>query len=845
MLLFSPQHTGRADNFIVNPLLSQRSILIYHIHLWPLLVSSLFFTVSATSAGNTRTHDTEILQYYCLQYKKQQVVMAVMARLKKSPRLSAVLFSALLWHFTLVGAERGTQRKVLLHHQPSSLTYTPHEDRPSGQQQVENYLEADFSLGHNHQTISQKKDEEPLSLRPTTSADAQTEAPGAEEVEERCRTTKCIVKSKYKGVPLIETAQDIATWKTGTKSNIINGTKIQEELYSGQMGPESRSSSSTTLSQLVEELTTRRRAVLRHLHRQRRDDTEVANGDIEVPRNSYFVLCDHPPRKFSPSFNGHSNVCADRQDIKTYSFNTYKFCFDVYSRIWNKNLKYYPIKTDDNTEYRIYTDRDYISICLPLLYRFNHCKVHKFLTICSNNTILIDPYNCPVRRNREEYFISMVFWNYYDGETDCLEKICDGTYEVIVREVNGVKVMIENLATVHEGITCWQAMYPLNHFKYQEKKVYITNNIHWPCCYTMYRVTWARDPGEHGLHGGWSYLPGTCLAGEVALVVMVAGVAISGVVGNLLVVTVMVRGAHRGQPSGMLRMSLAFSNLLISLFVVVPSLYYHLVPFLAPPHISIWESGNIFIFADNFLTVDKGLPVFQGVLYGVCSIVCLMTTFILSVERLILTWRPLRYRDYFTVPRIKVFIALTWMTATLHTLILIVDEDGDFSTTWDTILKLPLGINSYKWNNWIYSTNIVNLLFLTLMCISSITFSVIAIINFVREQVRVTAEWRALEMRVSGPIREENIRIVTSQLIITHLFLLSVFPMGVAFVASFTMPSVNALHTYLSLWLFLASTGWNPWIYNMRSQQFQQDVRSTLQAVKAMLTQVLCCVYQP
>lgn len=97
---------------------------------------------------------------------------------------------------------------------------------------------------------------------------------------------------------------------------------------------------------------------------------------------------------------------------------------------------------------------------------------------------------------------------------------------------------------------------------------------------------------------------------------------VRGVVGNIKIVLVMIGIAHRNRESDMLRFSLTLSDLVITVFVVSPHLYYHVEPFLTytellPIETTIKGSENL-TAVDFIVYVEKGYRLFQALFFTSC-----------------------------------------------------------------------------------------------------------------------------------------------------------------------------------------------------------------------------------
>lgn len=548
-------------------------------------------------------------------------------------------------------------------------------------------------------------------------------------------------------------------------------------------------------------------------------------------------LCDHPPETFSSSFLGFPwEACLryDRKWIQSIT-DTMKLCKSIYTLTESNPQKitvgHY---NSDAGLLTVITHKTYVQSCLPLFRRFHNCEERESLTICwKEKVVFFHSYNCPHSLNDVYLPVFLLSNNTY-----CFQEFCEGWQGVVDGEVNGLIYRLTNTRHNLNTPSCGYVTRSLRHiYRQYNGTLYIIVNNNWPCCYTLYLVIWAGLPEAHGLNGAWSYLPLACQVGEVMLLVLVGCVMVGGIGGNLLVLLVMVSGGHLRQESSLLRTSLAFSDLLTATFVVLPAFIQHLTPFFSlPQYFTVTPDMHLTpvpvnvsstIYLTNALHGWSGFPLFQSILFNITSTVSLLMLLVLSLERFVITGRYLRYKDYFNYCRIVLAITVAWITSLVNALWFAASEGGILSAQWLTFVKLPTGASGFGTGgarNFIYHGQFVVYLMLG---ISVVIFSALAIFNYVREQLHVAAEWRSLKMKASRKYSRDNRHVLTTMTLMLTLFLTSTIPLGV----NITMNSIfytfqqQTLFSYLSWWLFMAGSAWNPWVYNFRSSQFKEDIQ--------------------
>ncbi|XP_063585095.1 uncharacterized protein LOC134762520 [Penaeus indicus] len=553
-------------------------------------------------------------------------------------------------------------------------------------------------------------------------------------------------------------------------------------------------------------------------------------------------------KRDSEKYKSESQNQAQLSDNVHKPILVLELCSSIFKRIYDGELPpkpaIYYFSKHTKKFMKIFLQARFVDICLPLYRGIDVCKEMKHLTICSDLVVFLHTHDCQRPSEDDKYFEVLLTRTIFKEDYNCFQLICDGMFRIVVRNVSGITV--EVWVHDHENDQCSEYYTDdevTDFLADKEREVIIwTVNTFFPCCYSVHAAVWLGDPADRGINKFWDYLPFSCRVAEIALVCLVAFVGLSGALGNLLVVVVMFTGDDEGE-SCILRTSLAFADLFTSVFVILPSLFDHLSPILEIYDLKenyqvieyVGKNSRIqFVnFADVYETKNS-FRVFQGLVLGVCSFVSLFTLFMLSFERLILTGRAFRYHHYFSVPRIKIVIMITWITALLNTLTFMYDDDGGFTVTWSNIIKLPVSL-SLSFSNAV----VVNLIFLiqvgllVFLCLGILFFSIASIAKFAQEQTKVAAGWRNRNMRVSGPFKQENRYILSTMVMMTLLFMISTVPKATKMIIDHTnykMANVFLLE-YLSWWMFVSGSAWNPWIYNMRSQQFKKNALRVLQGM--------------
>lgn len=554
------------------------------------------------------------------------------------------------------------------------------------------------------------------------------------------------------------------------------------------------------------------------------------------------MLCNHPSPTFSnkflsdnPFYDPEANCTFDKGFMTSFTDIT-DFCLYLYGLIYDVNL--FSMTILGEIPKRLFYNKAFESMCVPFYELKQECESKGLFKACNDDTVIfLDSDACPRPPSTFtdfEYYLA----NYIEtDDLHCLAKICDGTYHTLESDVNGVKFKLSNYHLLYENRTC--DVFPFVASFANRTVLFAYVNIYWPCCFPLYIVHWAEQPEERGLNGVWSFLPFSCRVGEICLIMLVACVAVGGVVGNLMVMMVMLRISNRDEESSMLRLSLAVADFLTCAFVVLPSLYEHVKPLLTPTEpIHTFHTPEVLPPSREVDRTSMVFPFrfFQGLVFASCSIVSLLTLFLLSAERFVMTGRGLMYKHYITPPRVRQAMVISWVISWVNASLMTIFGREIPSVAWLNFVKIPVGLSSYAQDDLVaYASFLIQIFLLSLSVPSTAILSVLSIKNFVQEQNRVRERWDQLQMRVSGPFESENRYIFVTQLLMTVFFLISVIPLSIYFLdfnllqiqyySYSSMASLSPLFQYISWWLFLASTAWNPWIYNMRSHNFRTELR--------------------
>ncbi|KAG7157831.1 uncharacterized protein LOC121879576 [Homarus americanus] len=563
-----------------------------------------------------------------------------------------------------------------------------------------------------------------------------------------------------------------------------------------------------------------------------------SNDSVDLGSDSnYTTGMNNPTDDVYPDYeyyyDDEDNILPTLREI---SFTrTLFFCEYIYSAMYGEYTNF----TDTvipygNASLSVVSDEKFLNVCLPFYLRFNtgECEKKNRITVCQSDEIaFLHPHGCWRPSSDDVLFEKLLAATLLQEDEVCFQAVCDGSFRVVERVVQGILVLLISPHTTQgANASCYK--YVQEYYAggpFGSEAVYMTKNIYWSSCFIEYDVLWTREPEPLGLVRAWSYLPPQCRAGESLLVTLVVCVVVSGVTGNILVLVVTARGGHRGEPSNLFRTSLALADLILCLFVLLPSLNVQLSiidgkmldPQFHNQYDNIKETPHLTGTRSTRIVVDGGYQLFSAMLTSSCSIISLLTLFALSFERFIVTVKSIQRKILFTRPRVQGFIVTTWATSLL-TVLALMHSDGGNVALWYSFYKLSFGVSPQG----LRVTLPTVMAILGIVCLLTVVFSLLAVCRYTIQKARKAAEMRELGETDLDQSKEKPIGVLTIMVLMTIFF---VFSTTLAFVASVlqlsaaSVPRVE-LVCYLCWWGFLAAASWNPWLYHLPSQHFRHDV---------------------
>ncbi|XP_063877532.1 neuropeptide FF receptor 1-like [Scylla paramamosain] len=318
----------------------------------------------------------------------------------------------------------------------------------------------------------------------------------------------------------------------------------------------------------------------------------------------------------------------------------------------------------------------------------------------------------------------------------------------------------------------------------------------------------------------WDYLTAAQKAWEVmSLVVVVVGL-VAALLGNSLVLVTMLASGH-SDALWIMRASLAASDLLRAVTVMV--LAVHDTISLMTRH---YDANTTPSRAD-----DVGFVVFVGVMFWITTLASVQCLAWLSVERVLLCGFP-HVCSHLTVRKAAVASVIVWLLAAFLPLVLFLLTQGPV-TYWDPATKLTFLLPGGDAEGAAYVVLVVQYVYLIVLSLLTAAASGLAVCVFQGKALQENddAERHTPASCVWRKRRDDQtIHFTLFLMLIT--FLLSVPPFLLSFLLQYLLPSAfwshsQALHCILT-WLFVFSSSWQWYVYNLRSNFFRSHVATLL-----------------
>lgn len=477
----------------------------------------------------------------------------------------------------------------------------------------------------------------------------------------------------------------------------------------------------------------------------------------------------------------------------------------------------------NNTSLRLVSEPRFVAVCEPIFRKFDDCETRFPVTVCkAENLTFLHPTSCKRPSFEDVYFEKLLVIMRLEQNGPCFHEVCKGHVRVIDRVIDGVLVRLispdaDGEAGCHRYIQEFFLTPRGKHFAFRAR------NFQWPYCFSGYHVLWAEDPRPRGLVPLWDFLPVQCRAVEVGLSLFSLLNVCFGVTGNIAVIVVRGTNFSRWKYQDTLKVSLAFCDLLLCLFVILPSIGVHFdlsTGRMEAP--ATQETSNV--------VIDSGFRLFSAVIASTCCMVSVCQRFAFSV------WILLRTKirsDFFRVQWLRAFPVVSWTVSLMTTVLLMYDGTGS-TGIWASFSKLPFGLSKLSMS---ISFPIVTAVLALMSLLTLLNYSVL-LWNNLATAARPGHTERdegidGLTNLDTADISRRRHRLVLLILQVLVIFVTS-FMVGLALILNFRGERAYFI-SYIASWLYLSGSSWNPWLYNFYSKRFRRDAAGVLRKTFAQL----------
>ncbi|XP_047474549.1 uncharacterized protein LOC125028946 [Penaeus chinensis] len=476
----------------------------------------------------------------------------------------------------------------------------------------------------------------------------------------------------------------------------------------------------------------------------------------------------------------------------------------------------------NNASLHLVSEPRFVAVCEPIFRKYDDCEAKFPVTVCkAENLAFLHPNSCKKPSLEDVHFEKLLVIMRLEQNGPCFHAVCKGLLRVIDRVINGVLVRL--ISPDADGKTCHRYIQEFfltprgKHFAFRAR------NFQWPYCFSGYHVLWEEDPRPRGLVPLWDSLSVQCRAVEVGLSLLNLLNVCFGVTGNILVIVVRGTNFSRWKHQDTLKVSLALCDLLLCLFVILPSIGVHFD--LSTGRLEVpatQETSNV--------VINGGFRLFSAVIASTCYIVSIFQRFAFSVWILLRTKaRP----DFFRVQWLRAFPVVSWTVSLMTTLLLM--HDGSGSTgIWASFSKLPFGLSklSLSISFPIVTAVLALMILLTLLNYSAVLWNNLATAARPGHTERAEGIDGLTNLDMADISRRRH-RLVLLIIQVLVNFVTS-FMVGLALILNFRGERAHFI-SYIAWWLYLSLPSWNPWLYNLCSKRFRQDAADVLRKIFAQL----------
>ncbi|XP_042207218.1 olfactory receptor 6J1-like [Homarus americanus] len=320
----------------------------------------------------------------------------------------------------------------------------------------------------------------------------------------------------------------------------------------------------------------------------------------------------------------------------------------------------------------------------------------------------------------------------------------------------------------------------------------------------------------------WDYLTAEQKMLQVVFQVVSVVVLVTTLIGNVLVLATMITCSDRDDPWWIVRTSLAISDLLRGMFVMTLARHNSLSLMTGDLTFSeLQYSDKVLGFPGNVyepLFVRRDYSNFCGIIFAVTEIMSFQCLGWLTFERLLMCKYP-REKRFLTPSRVTCVVLFMWITAVVFPVTVFLGQESPRHSFFDSVTMLTLILPSDDQTGLsLVMFWIMNVYIMGLFCFTVIASVQALIIFYAKSQKELAEVTRSAPTSRAKQREMDDRRIKSTMALILVMYLISVVPRFFLIIPGLKT-HVRFLY-YIFWWLFVGSSSWNWYIYNMRSTFF-------------------------
>ncbi|XP_071548888.1 uncharacterized protein [Panulirus ornatus] len=319
----------------------------------------------------------------------------------------------------------------------------------------------------------------------------------------------------------------------------------------------------------------------------------------------------------------------------------------------------------------------------------------------------------------------------------------------------------------------------------------------------------------------WDYLATGQKVLEVVILSAVFAALVVTLLGNILVVATMVSRANKVNAWQIVRTFLAITDLLRGVFVMILTMHNTLRLMTSPlAHLELntltyvpWIYGTM----NEPMIIQSGYSSFCAIMYDITSVMSIQCLSWLALERLLMC----KYhggKTFLTLHRLGGVVLVMWLIAIAFPLVKFLGgESGSF---FDPVSKLTFLVSTEEKFGVAQTAFLVQSAYLTFLFLFTVVASVEAMRTF-----HIRSREELIELTKHSPITQvkqqkmDDRHIMRTMKLILIAYLASVGPQFLLLI-----PNLTTQVRFVVNWMYVLSSSWNWYLYNMRSNCFKNHL---------------------